>query len=252
MKSSTLIGTLLVAAVCAIDLAVIGEIQVRKNEWPAAAGVMGIGLAFAQVVLISLWAVWGRFNVIVRSVTALVAVFLTAFVGSYSTDGHGRETNEWFGVLLLYAALTIVPFTVARMAGFQLNTDNRLKLKVESSSLATNQYTVWGLMSLMTAVAIACAVMRFVAFPIGEAVAAAVFFSLLAAVACSTSFSFLHSRVLWIPIVVALIAYPVAGIILGFVDFAPNHQKVELIFAIVTQGIVTAAAMLMLRSGGFR
>ena len=52
--------------------------------------------------------------------------------------------------------------------------------------------------------------------------------------------------------VVALIAYPVAGMILGFVDFAPNHQKVELVFAIVSQGVVTAAAMLTLRGGGFR
>lgn len=252
MKASTLIPWLLFAAFCVLDLALMGEIQLRKNEWPGAGGIFGIGLAFSQISLISIWAVWGSKGLVVRAVSTLLAVLATAFLASYSTDGHGRESNEWFGILLLYCSMTTTPFIVLRLCGYNFVVAERSSPRQSTSQIGTNQYTVWGLLSLMTAVGITSAVLRAVDFPMSEAFDAAVFFGLLASVTCAASFLLLRWAKVWLPIVGSMVAFPVMGIVLNQVGFAPQNDKVELVVAICIQGGATTAAALVIRAGGFR
>ncbi|MBI2478009.1 MAG: hypothetical protein HYV60_04995 [Planctomycetia bacterium] len=251
MKSSTLIVWLLVAACIAIDLAMIGELQVRRNEWPEPGGVVGLGLSFSQIALLALWAVWGHNQILVRGVGTLLGVWAVSCLASFSSMGSLGEAGDWFGVQLFYCGVSLVPFLIARFANYELSKELARSRQSAGHRLSANQFTIWGILSLTTAAGIALAVVRFAEFPVGELLEVAAFFTLLAATACGILLLALFlSRVIF-AIVATLVICPIAGVLLSLTGLAPG-DAVELVLMMCVQGAVLLAAAIAIKAAGFR
>ncbi|MDA1053343.1 MAG: hypothetical protein O3C40_23075 [Planctomycetota bacterium] len=252
MKPSTLIVWLLIAACIAIDLAMIGELQVRRNEWPEAGGVIGLGLVFSQVALIALWTVWGRSHVLVRGVGTLLAIWAVSGLASYSQFGGWAGVSRWFGVLLLYCGVALFLFIVARFANYELSKQDAAKPQTTKRHLSSNQFTIWGLLSLMTAVGISLTAARFADFPMRQLVEAVAFFSLLAATVCTIILLALSLSKVRGAVIGAIVICPTAGFLLSLTALATGAGRLELTLLMCVQGVASLSAAVALRTAGFR
>jgi len=252
MKPSNLIVWLLVAACIAIDLAMIGELQVRRNEWPEAGGVIGLGLSFSQVALISLWAIWGRSTVPFRAVGTLLSVWGVSCLASYSSVGGLGGVGPWFGLLLVYCGASLVPFIIARFAGHTLSNQEAEQPPTTDSRSSSNQFTIWWLVSVMTAVGITLAVIRFAEFPIPELLGLAVFLAILAATACSVLLLSCFLVRVSAAIIPTMVILPITGFLLSHADLAPDEGTTEMVLMTSTQGVTILVAAFVLRAAGYR
>ncbi|MEO8497745.1 MAG: hypothetical protein ABI614_21985 [Planctomycetota bacterium] len=252
MKSSTLIVWLLVAACIAIDLAMIGELQLRHNEWPEAGGVVGLGLTFAQLALIALWTVWGRSSVLVRAVCSLLSVLAVSCLASYSSDGGLDSVGDWFGVLLLYVGLILIPFIIARFMNYDLNHEGSQAAHNARGRLPSNQFTIWGLLSLMTAAGITLATVRYADFPIRQRLEVAAFLTLLTAPACTVLLLSLSRTRMMIAVMTTMVICPIVGFLLSITGVAPGEGALLLILMTCIQGAALLSAVLVLRAAGYR
>ncbi|MBC8352106.1 MAG: hypothetical protein H8E66_08950 [Planctomycetes bacterium] len=252
MKSSTLIVWLLVAACVAINLAMIGELQIRRNEWPEAGGVIGLGLTLAQIALVALWTVWGLKNLIVRVISSLLSVWALSVLGSYSAVGRPDGAGPWFGLLLTYCGVSLVACMIAGSAGYKLSnhaTDGQYLARHRTRS---NQFTIWGLLSLMTAIGIALTVVKFAEFPISELLEMAAFLSLLATTGCLVLLLSLFLRHVIFAVIATAVVCPSVGFLLAVTGLAPAEGTLEFTMMTCTQGFALLSAAIVLRSSGFR
>jgi len=252
MKSSRLIVWLLVAACIAIDLAMIGELQIRRNEWPEPGGVIGLGLAFSQVALIALWAVWGRNKVLVRGVGTLLGVWAVSCLAAYSSSGSLRGGGIWFGVLMFYCSISLVPFVMARFLRYELANQSVAHRPPSNSQLSASQFTIGGILSLMTAIGIALAVVRFAEFPTGQVMETVAFFTLLAVTVCVILLLALFFPHIGAAVCATVLLCPVAGVLLSLTGLAPGEGTLELVLMVCVQGAAILAASVALRSAGYR
>ncbi|MEX0820337.1 MAG: hypothetical protein WD070_12125 [Pirellulaceae bacterium] len=252
MKSTRLIVWLLVAACVAIDLAVIGELQVRQNEWPGAGGVIGLGLSFSQIVLLSLWLVWGRSGVLLRGVSTLLGVWGISCLANFSTDGGPHRVGIWFGVLLLFCGVCVIPLFIAKFVGCELSNEAAESPLARDRRWSTNQFTIWGLLSLMTTVGITLAVLRFAEFPMPHLFEVIWFVTILAATGCTILLLALFLRRLYIAILATLMISPIGGVLLSLFGPAPDDDALLLILMTFVQGAAILAAVVVLRTSGYR
>lgn len=252
MKSSTLIVWLLVAACIAIDLAMIGELQIRRNEWPEAGGIVGVGLTFSQISLLALWAVWGRSGMLVRGVSSLLGVWGLSCLGSYSVSGGLGAAGPWFGLLLVYCGVSLVPCIIVRFSGYELLSPLSAEPPRTLSRNSPRQFTIWGLLSLMTAIGATLAVLRFAEFPVADLLELLVFITLLAATACSLLLLALYLSRLVASIIATITFLPIAGALLSLSGLSPGETTLEMVLVTCTQGAAIASAAIVLRNGGYR
>lgn len=252
MKSSSLIVWLLFAAFVAIDLAMIRELQVKRNEWPEAGGVIGLGLSFSQIALLALWAVWGRSKILFRAVNTLLGVWAVGCLASFSAAGNLDDLGVWFGVLLFYCCVSLIPFVVGRVVGYELFNQYAASPRNVDRRLTANQFTIWGILSLTTAVGIALAVIPSADFPTGKLLEVAGFFTLLAVTVCGILLlALLLSRIV-IVILATVVICPAAGTLLSLTKLAPGDGPLELVLMMCVQGVVILSAAIILRTAGYR
>ncbi len=251
MKSSTLIVWLLVAAYVALDLAMIGELQIRRNEWPEAGGIIGLGLAFGQVTLISLWAILGRNTLPFRAIGLLLSVWGVSCLGSYSAVGGLGGVGPWFGLLLVYCGASLTLFIAPRLTGYKLSNQVLETPPASNNGLPANQFTIWWLLSLMTAVGTALGVIRFATFPLVELLELAVLLTILAATGCTVVWLSLSLSRAAVAIITTIVISPIGGILLTLTEFG-SKGRLEMILMTCMQGVTILAAAFVLRAGGFR
>lgn len=249
MKSSSLIVWLLVAACIAIDLAMIGELQIRRNEWPGAGGLIGLGLTFSQVALLAMWAVLGRRNVLVRGVVSLLAVWMLGYLAAFSS---GERAGTWFGVLMFYCAVSLIPLTILRFTGYKLASRESVAREKSNDVLSSKQFSIWGILSLMTAIGITLGVVRFAQFPLVEISSVASFFSVLSATSCTLLMFALYLRHFAFSVAAMTIMCPIAGLLLSLTGLAPGEGTVELVLMMCVQGMTLLTAAYVLRNAGYR
>ncbi|MCA9122324.1 MAG: hypothetical protein H6822_14725 [Planctomycetaceae bacterium] len=252
MKSSNLITWLLVAACVAIDLAIAGELQVRRNEWPEAGGLIGLGLTFSQVTMLAMWTVNGRTSILVRGVVSLVAVWMLGCLAEFSTTGRYEGAGMWFGVLMFYCTVSLVPFVLVRLTGYALaNDDSRGRTKTRVG-LSANQFSLFGILSLTTAIGITLGIVRFAVFPVGQLLGVAAFFTVLGATSCTLLLLSLYLRRIAFAIAASIVLCPTTGAVLSLTKIAPGEGMFELMIMMCVQGSVLVAAAVVLRSVGYR
>jgi hypothetical protein len=251
MKSSTLIVWLLVAACIAINLAMIGELQVRRNEWPGAGGIIGLGLVFSQIALLALWVVCGRKTLVVRAVSALLGVWGVSCLGSYSATGGLGVVEAWFGLLILCSLASLAPFIVAKINRYDLIDVGSEAVRLPTTRLTSSQFTIWGLLALMTGVGVTLMLLRNAAFPWLELLQAAPFFAIFVFTGCLVLLLTLTVAKLRWAFIATIVICPIAGYLLSLHRLLAENRP-ELIFAVSIEGVATIIAAIGLRSGGVR
>jgi hypothetical protein len=251
MKSSTLIVWLLVAACIAIDLAMIGELQVRRNEWPGAGGIIGLGLVFSQIALLALWVACGKKTLVIRAVSALLGVWGVSCVGSYSATGGLGEVRAWFGLLILCSLASLAPIIVAKINRYDLIDVGSETVRLPTTRLTSSQFTIWGLLTLMTGVGITLMLLRNAAFPWLELLQAAPFFAIFVFTGCAVLLLTLTVAKLRWAFIATIVICPIAGFLLSL-HHAVAEQAPELILAVSIESLGTIFAAIGLRSGGVR
>jgi hypothetical protein len=249
MKAPVVVIWLLIVACVAVDLAVIRELQLSQATWPERTGILGIGLAFGQQVLVTAWMVWGRWNLLVRVAVTVCATFGLGWLGA-SSEAGASQSGVWFSAMLIFLALLAAPMLAARLMGYSVlrpeDTDDQQRRR----SLRARQFSIWSLLTVMTAVAVILGVLRYADWLQDDLVAAILFFTVFSIATCIVLFCGLFFRARIVGLVVTLLVSPVAGYCLSRTGLTANDTR-EMIELSCLQGLVVIVGVLVLRSAGY-
>jgi hypothetical protein len=170
LRPSTLVSYLLFTASVAVAGCVV--LVGRASEPASAAAHEMFAVGLAQIALLAAWLAWGRRPVLLR-VTALAGglAFWSWPMAHWIANGYAH----WLFVLTAYATSIITVLAILRMTGVAafgsvtLSSDGRTSPGAQHASW---QFSLWTLLSLMTAAAVVVALMRWAAIPwesLGEA-----------------------------------------------------------------------------------
>ena len=233
---------LLVSAIVLQDIVWVLVMRSNRDSWPEWTAIVAIGLAFCQTGLAALLVLatgpgWWKHV----GVAALFTV-LAAWLGQRATLGIPMT---WLGIMVLDLAIVAGPLIVARLAGMRVVPQGR----AEEPSAATRQYSILGLLILMTLTAVLLSIARALA-PWVEIGQLAVFAISLGAIPWICGPLALSSLSWPWPILAAAIVCPLAGLAIAQTDFPPNHPA-QLIAMCCVQGGLTVAACAVVRLAGY-
>jgi hypothetical protein len=214
MKPTHLLAGLFTIAAVLFDVVVAQ----RLSTAPDAALTLFFGAACGQLALLSVWCVWGFSAWLIRLVAVLVVAALLSVPLATATAG---QWSEWFLVLCLFAGLVGVPLIVARWSGLSAaitNTDNGQEMA--GRRLRRGQYSLGGLLSLMTAVGIACGLRHHVAFPWPHALALASYGTCLTCVAVGSVWAMVSRQPVGVRILVLTMLCIAAGLVMNRTELA--------------------------------
>ena len=215
--------------------------------WCENAKGLVLGFSMAQLALVALWLVFGRWNLVVR-------VLIVLAVGSFLADLNASVTrsidlDQWLGVMSLLGFAVATPLLVLRLLGLRW-VDHREPAVPESTDLRA-QHRQFSLGTLLVWVTGSCVVlggMRGVGFPWEFALHVIVHcigFAVVALVSLGAVFSAGHVTVRLLAVAVAS---PMLGWLMGGLGSEPI--LVSLICAVEMLGISFGAAVL--RMSGLR
>lgn len=248
MKGFTPLVVLLGAATAAVDLAAL--VWLRDSPvWPDGASVAALGLALGQIALLAAHLAWGRWNILIRVVLLAAAVLFW----SYPVAGFtGSSAEMWVSLFLLYAAMVAAPAAAARMFGVQLAVILADGTPAAAGSDAKHwQFSLWGIFSAMTAVAVLLGLRPWLGSFRGDVLEVVVF----AAVAATTA----HVA-LW-PVACCRNVFLAAAIVVPFCAGAglllpltrvppPDYAALAAVTAV--EGAAVAVSMIVVRIAGFQ
>ncbi|MDP7305455.1 MAG: hypothetical protein QGG09_20255, partial [Pirellulaceae bacterium] len=224
MKPSIVILVLLIGAFVLGDIAAVMYVDATNQHWPDLPGIFLLGLTFGQLMLLSAWFVFVRWNIAMRVLIVIAAVFGLSLVVALSTRG-ANAIGHWFAILLVAFCTAAVPTTVTRCFRWQINREGKSQ---SATGMTDWQFSIWGLLSGTTAVAIVMGTAKQVEMPllvVGEAV---VFFSCFALTGLSVLFAGLGIRLpqlaATIAIFVVSVICPLAGMFVG-VSGLPQREN---------------------------
>ncbi len=244
----------LVLAVVSVDAAVARATWGLRFPHPAIAGLLALGLA--QLGLIAAWLATGTGNIVLRVSLSLLAMVVFSWLLSSSTQ---PDFTQWLGVLGLYATVVAVPIFIFHWVVVGRSTSDRAVDSPEPGELADGehnlaadqpddaelrqsprsppQWTLAGIMSLITVVAVALGYGRMVDFPQAEAALAAIScigFALTTLISLFIAYGINRTR--WHVPAVVLTCPPigaVVGLMLGTAMYAGVMAVVALIQSLV-------------------
>ena len=252
MKPPIVILVLLIGAFVLGDFASMRYINSTSQIWPDVPGVILLGLVFGQIMLLSAWIVFVRWNVAVRVLIAISLVFGLSLVGSQATSVGGK-VSQWFAILLVAFSTTAVPMAVVRFLRWQINRDGQTR---PATGMSVWQFSIWGLLSGTTAVAIVLGTARQVDITfveIGEAVA---FFSCIALTGLFVFFVAMGIRSMGLAAIVTIpvvaVVSPFAGILVGLTGLPREEHSLPWALFGFCYGSTIAMAVFALRTAGYR
>lgn len=240
---------LAVLACVVVDAAML--LLVRERMWPQAPGIVGVGLALGQVSLLGAWLVWGRWNAVWRVVLVAAAVYGISFLGSHSTDGPGNS-SEWYGILLFYLAMLFVVFLISRLMGYRLTSGSSGTNQTAAvAGQRPTQFSIWGLLSVTTAVGIVLTLLRFVDLPFLWDFEPIIFFLILTISSSVILFaSFLPQ---WaVAVGVAVTVCPIAGLLMALNGLPNPNEWRELIAMNLIHGTCVLCGVSVAKIAGYR
>lgn len=245
--SPTALLVLLVLTACVVVDVLVGAIA-EDHAWPDAAGVTGIGLAIGQTSMLAVWMVWGSWNIAWRSVTVAIGTFGLSWMVEDSVGGP--STSAWFSIMLVFVGMVAATMFVARLMGYRMGLHSDAEPATDDTRQPW-QFSIWSLLSAMTAAGILLAFVRFLDFPANEFVEAILFFLILTVTTCLILFtSFLPHWAVSVGVVV--VTCPLAGALLRVTGFPPEDDWLELMALSTLHGVSVFAITSVLKIAGFR
>lgn len=241
--SSRLILALLAAAVLLQDGVWIVVLRVAQADWPAWQAVVAMGLAFSQVTVAAVLALWWVRWLLARGVLVVLNVALAGYLAARCTND---DVSNWIGIMGFTAGLVAAPLAIFRLAGVRLVATAH----PEPLPAGARQFTIWGLLSLTTIVAVALGVARFMAFPWEEIGQIGLFVLALGTIPWVASTLALSRWPAVNTIAITAVVCPLVGWGMSFTGFPPDHPR-ELIAMTCVQGILTLGICSAVRAAGF-
>jgi hypothetical protein len=239
-----LLVRLLAAAILLQNLVWLVVLRTTGNDWPSSPAVIAMGLVFAQVGMAGVLVTWGSGPLLLRALAAIPLVFFSAVLASRSTNNN---LPVWLSVLMIDAAIVAAPLAVARLAGVRI-----ARIDEPQDAPASRQFTIFGLLTLTTLVAVLMGIGRLLDFPWGEIGQFTLFALALGGIpwVCAPT-ALAAYRWYWIALAAAVVC-PFAGWLISLTGFPPQNDKVALIAMCCIQGALTIAACAVVRVAGYR
>lgn len=248
LSTHTVLLWLVLVACLVVDLVVLSVVV--HQDWPELPGVIGLGLALAQVSLLVAWLIWGTWNIVWRVVATSAATCALSVMAAGSVDDFD-EAPEWFGILLFYVAMVATVLFISRWMGYRVTVDTALR---DDAPQRRWQFSIWSLLSVMTAVGVLLGLLRLVEWPGHDLVEAILFFLILTTTTCLVFFvSFLGGESVWRWLIAAatiLTLCPLAGLLMALTGFPPHDDWRELMAMNTIQGATIVGIVSALRTGG--
>lgn len=247
MKQHHGILVLLLTAWVLMNLAALAAVQRPANQWPETEAILALALAFGQTSLVAAHTALGRINQVPRIGLLLATALQSAYLATVATDAN---LPAWSSLMAIMAITTAVPLVVMRLAvGYVVRLDDP-----PNPAMDRWQFSIWGILSTTTGVAIACAVVRLWDFHLlgFNNIFALVLFCLTAA-CCSwcSVLSLLAIRSLPIACIPPVLIAGLLGLLYALTGLPPNDRW-ELWWMGLLQGILTMLACLVVRLAGYR
>lgn len=246
---------LLFVSFLAFDLALFGHLVVQRTIFPHWIGVSTVGTVMAQVALVSIGVVWGRINLAVRLLlggTCVLGLACLAAAAAYPAD-----PRTWFGGLLLFSLIMLIPLQCARIRGVCLTIFLRgSDFAFQPSRPPNLRFTIWGLLSTTTVVAIGLTAAKFAEFRVNGMLddwPVWILIAITACTACGAMFLRQSSSVVKFAVMpVALLALCALGGVGIYYASPPQLQIHVMMLMNLTNGATAALAGLVLRVAGVR
>ncbi|MBP89779.1 MAG: hypothetical protein CMJ64_24245 [Planctomycetaceae bacterium] len=237
---------LVTACVCA-DIAVVAEIITHKTVWPALGGVVALGLSFGQMSIVVAWVIWAHRNAMLRVAVAMCCAFAIGWILSISTTS-ALDFDGFVGAVLLYLVVLAIPFGVANAAGYRMSVDG---VTVEQSTDSRPwQFSIWSLLSAMTAVAATLGVLRYANWLDFNFINAVMFFVILAISTLVLFFSTFSLKSTLAAATLFVVTSTIAGGLLQFTGNTAREEWPELIMLSGIHGLTVFAAAIILKVAG--
>jgi hypothetical protein len=249
MTVHRVLSTLLVLAWLAVDAALLDTLMRQGTAWPQGLAACATGLVFGQAAVICVWLVWSPANPAVRVGGASAAFCLFSLLAAVST-GDVEARGKWLTVLSVYGGLIVLPLAAARLRGLHIRAPDVTRVSTVRRRRA-RQFTIAGLLTCTTCVAVLLGVWRWSAVP-GKAVACIVGFCSAAALASLVALLLAGFCRAWLPIVLALGALcPLFGALLARTG-VPPADLLPLVLMTSAQYVSIAGSLAVLRIAGYR
>jgi hypothetical protein len=239
-----LLVRLLAAAIFLQNLVWLLVLRTSGTDWPATPAVIAMGLVFGQAGLAAVLVAWGSGPLLLRALVAAPLVFFSAILAARSTN---ENLSLWLSVLLADAAIVAAPLGVARLAGVRI-----ARIEEPPDAAGSRQFTIFGLLTLTTLVAVVMGVCRLLDFPwheIGGFTLFALALGSIPWICASTALA--ADRWYWV-VLAGGITCPLAGWLISLTGFPPEQDKLALIAMSCVQGGLTIAACAVVRVAGYR
>jgi hypothetical protein len=237
---------LLFAAVLVLDLAGIAVLRSGESDWPSRPAVVAMGFAFAQTGLVAVLLALGGGLFWTRAALAAPVYCSAACLGCHAARHTSEHLPVWFLIMLVDGAVVAAPLVVARLAGLGI-----VRGAGRKSPSGSRQFTILGVLTLTTIVAILLGLARLFQFPWHE-IGSVVLFSLAAGGIPWLGALITLSDLSWLVAGLAMTIYcPLAGWLISLTGFPPPDVA-ELIVMSCLQGAITIAACAVARIAGYR
>lgn len=244
MNPQHLIASLLVVAFAAVDAAVLLAMRLEGEVWPHWGAIGALGLGFGQTGFAAAYFVQGRANIAMRGAVLILVAGVTGYLGDRATGGD--DFPVWWTLMLASSVPLLVVGAVARWYGVRIVHEDDVDREERP------QFSIWWLLSLTTAVALAFGVARYLRLP-PEELPAVILFSVainltpIVCVACGLSW-----QNAWLAFGLPLLSAPVFGVLLAFTGLPPPRDWLPLAMMSFVQSVCILAVCAVLRLTGYR
>jgi hypothetical protein len=257
MKPPIVIFVLLIAAFVVGDFAAVKYVVSTNQGWPDLPGIILIGLAFAQIVLLSAWFVFVRWNIAIRVLGVISSCCGLSVVVSLSTSG-AKIDNYWFAIVLVAFCTAIVPMAAVRMSRWQINVEGQAQsaTRMSATRMTVWQFSIWGLLSATTAVAIVLGTAKQVEIDFDYVVDAVMFFGCFALSGLTVILVVLGIKstklAACVTTFVTFVICPLTGMLVGVAVLRERERPVDWALFGFSFGVTMAFAVVALRIAGYR
>ncbi len=252
MKPPLAIGLVILSCLIVGDAVALGYIHRNAASWPDLPGVVLLAISFSQVTLTAAWFSFCRWNVVLRLAVAAAAIAALAVVGAGATDGI-HAVAPWIAIQSIVFGSQMLPLWLTKLYGFVIDAPYTKRAEAD---LPGWQFSVWGLLSGTTAVAIAITAARQMEMPMLDLSEAIAFFGCITAIGLVAFLVTMHVKTSAgafgsaLPVVILLC--PFGGVLAGETGLPPEELPLRWALFGFAYGAAVAVAVLPIRLIGFR